>query len=213
MPSAARVQRRPRPLAESPEAALRQLRDRGVDGRAGRRRCSGERLICPGLHRPSQRGPPPHHPAKSWTPSPRSSTGWNTPSCCRASAPRPWPPSPRRSKPSGCTDTVRGDRPTVLDEVGRAGSRRAHPVRGRAAHLPRAGSGAAARSIPSSERPVPPASCASAPGSAATATATPTSRTPSPPRRSACSRKTVLQHYLDRVDGAGPAAKPRRRRS
>ncbi len=87
-------------LPESPEAALRQLRERGVTAEqvaALLRRAAD----LPRLHRPPQRGAAPHRPGKAGGDRRASSTGSNTAACRRATATRPSPPSPTRSRRSG----------------------------------------------------------------------------------------------------------------
>ena len=51
-------------MAESPEAALRQLRERGIDADAGRR-APRARPDLPGLHRAPERGPAADHPGEA----------------------------------------------------------------------------------------------------------------------------------------------------
>ena len=163
------------PRAETPEAALRQLHDRGVDAGRGRR-APGAGPDLPGLHRPPERGPaaddprqarrhrPPARPARARpTPSPPSGRG-------------PSRRSPRRSRPSG--SPTRSGRPGRRSSTrsARASARRGEPPRRRPSGLPEARGGPGG-SIPAatggSRR-----SSASGRGSAATATATPAS----PPR-------------------------------
>ena len=160
------------PMAESPEAALRQLRDRGIDAGAGRR-APRARPDLPGLHRAPERGPAADDPGEARRDRPRARPAGARPRSPRSSASEAVAAIAEEVETLWLSDTIRETRPTVLDEVRQGlGHGRGEPLRRRPAGLPHVRGGLAA-GLSRARLARARRSSGSAPGSAATATATP----------------------------------------
>ena len=103
-------------MAESPEAAFRQLRDRGIDAGRGRR-APGAGPDLPGLHRPPERGPAADDPREARRDRPRARPAGVRPARPRASASEAVAAIAEEVETLWLSDTIRETRPTVLDEV------------------------------------------------------------------------------------------------
>ena len=125
------------PWPRAPSAALRQLRDRGDRRRTQIAEHLGAGADLPGLHRPPERGPAADDPRRSSPRSPASSTGSSAATSSPPSATRAVAAIAEEVETLWLSDTIRGTRPTVLDEVRQGLERgRGEPARRRPSGLP-----------------------------------------------------------------------------